>query len=455
MKKLYQQLKKQGLSLEQEEIIRKELELDNNKPNHLPLINSVPDGFSKLYDSTDFKTLLGFNPPQNTAISSLQTLEELMEHDKQREKDGFPRRIKLGKYIKPSADNKSKVVVVPTTTEPKLYHDDSISEDGEDSTGGSGEGEEGEVIGEQQAEPQKGEGEGQGAGQGEGGNHDVSSEAYDLGKVLTEKFQLPNLRDKGKKRSFSKYTYDLTDKNRGFGQILDKKATLRKIIGTNILLGNIDPKSEFSPDDLIMNPQDHIYRILSREKDFETQAVVFFVRDYSGSMQGKPSETISMQHLFIYSWLMYQYQNNVQTRFILHDTEAKEVPDFYTYYKSMVAGGTRVFPAFKLVNNIIETEQLAKDYNIYVFYGTDGDDWDDDGKDLVEELNKLLYVTNRLGITIAKNTWTDESKVTTVERNVQNSGLLEQKPQLIKMDAFSAETASEDRIIEGIKKLVS
>lgn len=455
MKKLYQQLKKQGLSLEQEEIIRKELELNKTNTNHLPLINSVSDIFSNIYESTDFKVLLGINPPQNTSISSLQTLEELMEHDKQREKDGFPRRIRLGKFIKPSADNKSKVVVVPTTTEPKLYHDDSITEDGEDSTGGSGEGEEGEVIGEQQAQPQQGEGEGQGAGQGEGGNHEIGSEAFDLGKVLTEKFQLPNLRDKGKKRSFSKYTYDLTDKNRGFGQILDKKATLRKIVETNILLGNIDPKSDFSPEDLIMNPQDHIYRILSREKDFETQAVVFFVRDYSGSMQGKPSETISMQHLFIYSWLMYQYQNNVQTRFILHDTEAKEVADFYTYYKSMVAGGTRVFPAFKLVNNIIETEHLAKDYNIYVFYGTDGDDWDDDGKELIEELNKLLYSTNRLGITIAKNNWTDESKITTVEKNVQNSGLLEQKPQLIKIDAFAAETASEDRIIESIKKLVS
>src|SRR5690606_28327148 len=99
----------------------------------------------------------------------------------------------------------------------------------------------------------------------------------------------------------------------------------------------------------ILNPQDEIYRILSAEKDFESQAVVFFLRDYSGSMQGKPTEAVTSQHLLIYSWLMYQYNVNVQTRFILHDQSAKEVKDFYTYHNSSVAGGTNVYPAFELV----------------------------------------------------------------------------------------------------------
>ena len=53
------------------------------------------------------------------------------------------------------------------------------------------------------------------------------------------------------------------------------------------------------------------------------KAIVFFLRDYSGSMQGKPTEVVTSQHLFIYSWLMYQYKNNVESRFIVHDTEAK------------------------------------------------------------------------------------------------------------------------------------
>ncbi len=49
-------------------------------------------------------------------------------------------------------------------------------------------------------------------GQGEGGSHEIESSAYELGKVLTEKLQLPNLKDKGKKASLTMYTYDLVDR---------------------------------------------------------------------------------------------------------------------------------------------------------------------------------------------------------------------------------------------------
>ena len=191
----------------------------------------------------------------------LKTLDDLLEHDRQREADGFPRRIRLGRLTKPLPGKKSKVVVVPTTTEPKFYHDDSVTEDGEGSpTGGSGEGKEGDIVGEAPAEPEKGEGTG--AGQGEGGEHDLTNDAYDIGKVLTEKFQLPNIKDKGKKRSFSKYTYDLTDRNRGFGQLLDKKATLRRVLETNILLGTIIPGEPVNPEEFIVGPREQVYRCL-------------------------------------------------------------------------------------------------------------------------------------------------------------------------------------------------
>lgn len=449
----YNLLKEQGLSGEQEELILKELELwKRKKPDFSSDLNfKSPTG---LYDLNDLNFIQRIPPPHHLWATAMKTLEELIDKDKQRQEDGFPRKIRIGKLIKPSKGNKSKVVVVPTTEESKFYHDNSITEDGEGGgTGGAGEGEEGEVIGEQQAQPEPGEGEGQGAGEGDGASHDISSEAFDLGKVLTEKFELPNLKDKGKKRSFSKYTYDLTDINRGFGQVLDKKATLRRIIRTNIMLGRVDGHKPFSGEDLLLIPQDEVYRILSKEKDFETQAVVFFLRDYSGSMQGKPTEVVSTQHLFIYSWLMYQYQNNVMTRFIVHDTEAKEVKDFYEYYSSQVAGGTKVAPAFELVNKIVEEEQLANDYNIYVFHGTDGDDWDSSGESLIKAIDKMLLYTNRLGITVAKNSWSS-GKQTTVEKHIEKSGFATQKPQLVRIDSMVADNASEDRIIEGIKKLV-
>jgi uncharacterized sporulation protein YeaH/YhbH (DUF444 family) len=441
-----------GISSKHEEMIRWELDLiEQNKKEVEEKISRKKE--HDLYFPGDSIVWQQFQlPPEYQAIS-LQTLDELLKRDSLREQDGFKRRILLGKFIRPGGASGTKVVVVPSTTEPKFYHDDSIGEENEDDlTGGSGKGEEGEVIGEQQAEPE--EGEGQGAGQGQGSDHDISTDAFDLGKVLTREFKLPNLKDKGKKRTFTKYTYDLTDKNRGFGQILDKKASIKKIIQTNILLGKIKEAEVFKPEDLIINPKDQVFRILSKEKAYESQAVVFFVRDYSGSMQGKPTEIISTQHLLIFSWLMYQYQNNVLSRFILHDTEAKEVADFQQYYTLQVAGGTQVAPAFELVNQIVQTEQLDKNYNIYVFYGTDGDDWDSEGEKMIPALKKMLSYVNRVGITISRNSWS-AGKETTVEQYINKSELLQTKPDLIKMDAVDQEEGTEERIIEGIRKLVS
>ena len=122
-------------------------------------------------------------------------------------------------------------------------------------------------------------------------------------------------------------------------------------------------------------------------------------------MSGKPTEVVVSQHVLIYSWILYQYAGQVESRFILHDTEAKEVDDFYTYYNSRVAGGTKVASAFQLVNEIVDKESLAQDYNIYVFHGTDGDDWDTEGKECLPEIEKMLGYANRVGVTIAENSY--------------------------------------------------
>lgn len=456
LENLYASLKQSGLTPEQDEKIRYELELLELDGEH----RVIPEPVTRsLYSYNDLEMLHDASPPHLMALSSVQSVDYLLEKDKQREKDGFPRKIRVGKMVKPSQNGDDKVVIVPTTVEEKLIHDRvRLNEEGEGEgddqgpgEGGSGEGEEGEVIGEQPVRPdQAGQG---GAGQGEGGEHDVESNAYDLGRILTEQFELPNLKDKGKKRSLTRYTYDLTDKNRGFGQILDKKSTLRRIIQTNIALQRIKARDSVDSKDLLISPNDRVYRILSKEKDYESQAVVFFLRDYSGSMGGKPTELVVNQHVLIYSWLIYQYKSQVETRFILHDTEAKEVDSFQVYYNSTVAGGTQVASAYKLVNEIVDEESLERDNNIYVFHGTDGDDWDTKGDKALPELEKMLTYVSRVGITIAENGF-GISGQTEVEKYIRKSGLLEEKKDLLRLDVISKET-SESRLIKGIRELIS
>lgn len=452
---LYKQLKERGLAPEREKKILSEL--TDRPSSHAELLREEEGSSSGLrgfYEQADLSALQDMSAVQSTYNASIRSLDELLERDRLREKDGFPPKIRVGRLIKPGKGGKDKIVIVPTTVEEKFIHDNSFktSEEGEGS-GGSGEGEEGEVIGEQPVRAPDAPGTGGAGREGQDGPHELESSAYDLGKILTEKFELPNLKDKGKKRSLTRYTYDLTDRQRGFGQVLDKKATLRKVLETNMTLGRLPDVENIDPTRFLISPDDKIFRILSREKDFESQAMVFFVRDYSGSMAGKATELVVAQHVLIYSWLLYQYARQVESRFVLHDTDAHEAPDFHTYYNSKVAGGTRVASAYRLVNEIVEKENLARDYNIYVFHGTDGDDWDDYGKETIPELKKMLLYSNRVGITIAEHS-TGSHRSSEVERYIKNSGLLTQKPDLLRLDVMQ-EDADEPRLIEGIKNLIS
>src|SRR3989344_5412700 len=203
---------------------------------------------------------------------ALKSLDELLKRDEEREKDGFPRKIKIGKFVKPTKrSDKNQVIIVPTVIEEKFMHDDKIrsknpfDQDGQQSSG-SGDGKIGDVIYEKPIYGYDG-GDGREGGSGENGEHDITSDTYNLGKILTENFELPNIKDKGKKKIFARYTYDFTNMNRGFGQFLDKKATLKKIIKTNIELEKI-PSNKMNPENFLFVPKDKMYKTLAMEKEY-------------------------------------------------------------------------------------------------------------------------------------------------------------------------------------------
>jgi uncharacterized protein len=99
----------------------------------------------------------------------------------------------------------------------------------------------------------------------------------------------------------------------------------------------------------------------------------------------------------------------------------------------------------------VENENLARDYNIYVFHGTDGDDWDTEGREALPQLKLMLRYANRVGITIAEHS---VGSATEVEKYIHKSGLLEQASELLRMDIIGDDT-DETRLIEGIKNLIS
>src|SRR6056297_2302391 len=118
--------------------------------------------FRGIYGRSDFIHLQGASRPSGDFDVCLRSFEELLERDRQREKDGFPRKIKIGRLVRPG--HKNKVSVVPTTVEEKFIHDNVTAKEYEEGeSGGAGDGEEGEVIGERPIDESGGPGAG-GAG---------------------------------------------------------------------------------------------------------------------------------------------------------------------------------------------------------------------------------------------------------------------------------------------------
>jgi len=138
-----------------------------------------------LLERRDPSAMQSVSAPDRGYTAGIHTVDELLERDRQREEDGFPRKIRVGRMIKPGKGDKDKVVIVPTTVEEKFIHDRAFKVEEEGGSGGTGEGEEGEVIGEEPVQGESGEG---GAGEGQGGPHEMESSAYDLGRLLTEQF---------------------------------------------------------------------------------------------------------------------------------------------------------------------------------------------------------------------------------------------------------------------------
>ena len=382
---------------------------------------------------------------QSNYDHSVTTLQDVIERDKQREKDGFPKIGKVGKFTAPSKRGKDKVIIVPHIDEAKFEHDLSYAPP---ELSGQGEGEEGDVIAE---EPVSHEDQGNSGlgGDGESEEHGLIVDVVEYGKMISERFNLPNINDKGKKKTLPIYYDKLRGLRKGFGSHLDEERTLEEIINTNIILGNITDNGDVDFKNLIVSPDDFVYWTYAEIKDYESQALVFFMRDYSGSMAGPPTDVLRQQHLTLYAWLIYNYDEKVISRYVLHDTEALEVPNFNIYWQKQTAGGTKVLSGFKYLNDVIKNENLARDYNLYVFYGTDGDDWMGDTDETVEEIEKLIKSTNRTGITILKDGHNS------VQDYIEEANFENKYSEKFRMTTLDPYLADEDDIADSIRTLVT
>jgi sporulation protein YhbH len=228
---------------------------------------------------------------------------------------------------------------------------------------------------------------GQGQAGSEPGQHvlevDVSLE--ELAAILGEELQLPNIQPKGKKNIVSEKDKYSGIRRTGPNSLRHFKRTYREALRRQIAAGDYD---EGNPV-VVPIRDDMRYRSWKETMLPESNAVIIYMMDVSGSMGTEQKELVRITAFWIETWLRSQYKE-IDIRYIVHDAAAKEV-DQETFYHIREGGGTKISSAYKLCNRLIDERYPADEWNIYPFHFSDGDNWGGgDTRECIELLKKEL-----------------------------------------------------------------
>jgi len=252
---------------------------------------------------------------------------------------------------------------------------------------GNGDSQVGDVIG--QAPGQAGPGKGKGAGDLPGVDYfDAEVTIDELADIMFEDLALPNLEQKQAQQIESTVIRFNDIRKSGPMSSLDKKRTILENIRRNAKMGM--PKvGGIKNDDLR-------FKTWTEDVRFENNAVIIAMRDVSGSM-GEFEKYISRSFYFWMVKFLRRKYNQVQIVFITHHTEAKEV-DEQTFFTLGESGGTKVSSAYRLALDIIAQRYNPRDWNIYPFHFSDGDNWGEtDNRLCVDLVHEMLQKCNVFG----------------------------------------------------------
>jgi hypothetical protein len=260
---------------------------------------------------------------------------------------------------------------------------------GDNSSGvGMGEGNEGDAVG------QPGSGQ-QGQGGEAEGKHllevDVSLE--ELADILAEELKLPRIKPRGEHRITT-----VRDKYTGIrpvgpAALRHFKRTYKEALKRQIASGT------YNPDDPVIIPvrNDLRFRSWNEVKKPQSNAVIVYMMDVSGSMGDEQKELVRLEAFWIDTWLRRNYEG-IESRYIVHDVRAQEV-DKKTFFSVREDGGTRISSALQCCKEILDQHYDPSDWNIYLFHFSDGDNSSDsDNKVCVQLLDEhLLPRSNMFG----------------------------------------------------------
>jgi len=250
---------------------------------------------------------------------------------------------------------------------------------------GDGETQVGDVIG---REDQPGQGVGE-AGNNPGQDfYEAEVNIDEIARLIFEDLHLPYLEEKARHAVPSKSTKFTEIRRVGALSNLDKRRTIMQNIRRQAREKGQARLGPIKKEDL---------RFKSWEEDvrYESNAVVLAMMDVSGSM-GEFKKYIARSFFFWMVRFLRTKYDHVEIVFISHHTEAKEVTEeqFFTQGES---GGTVVSSAYKLALDVIAERYPPRDWNVYPFHFSDGDNYYSDNDDAVRLADKLIETCNLFG----------------------------------------------------------
>jgi uncharacterized sporulation protein YeaH/YhbH (DUF444 family) len=145
------------------------------------------------------------------------------------------------------------------------------------------------------------------------------------------------------------------------------KRTFRRALRRQIMSGLYNPDAPR----IIFERRDKIYRSWKTVLNPQSNAVIIYMMDVSGSMGDEQKELVRLEAFWIDAWLRRNYQG-IESRYIVHDVRAGEV-DRETFFRIREDGGTRISSAFRLARELTENNYAPTEWNIYLFHFSDGD----------------------------------------------------------------------------------
>jgi len=230
---------------------------------------------------------------------------------------------------------------------------------------GQGQAKPGDRIGRPQQEGDKQRGQG---GNEEGGiQYTLEFRIDDIVDWLWEEMQLPNLEAKAGKAREDDWTREGWDR-RGARSRLDRRRSMKESIKRRgVQSGNDSPS--FTDDDLR-------FRQLAKREQPTMQAVVVLLLDVSGSM-GERERQISKTFFFwAIQGLRRQYRH-LDLVFVAHTSDAWEFQE-EEFFRVSGTGGTVASAGLKKVREIIDARYSPSQYNVYLFYASDGENFPSD-----------------------------------------------------------------------------